>query len=420
VTANKELPEAPLPQRIAVELKALGAAPPYVVAFSGGLDSTALLAAVPGARAVHVNHQLHADAARWQQHCAKVAQRLGRRFAALTIEVDRDLGHGLESAARQARYAALIGALQPGETLLTAHHANDQNETLLLRLLRGAGLSGLRGITPKRALGGERWLVRPLLTTPRAALQAYLDTQQLPIVTDPSNVDLAHDRNYLRAEILPRLHSRWPQLNVSFAHSIAALDGTHTLLREQLLQRDPQQLRNWQPLSLPARSALLSTWIHALGLPPPRAAQLNEFARQLDADSEAQPKLVLGTHALRRYREVIHAVPSLPPITPFAFEFDGHALDLPQALGRLWITPLDRARAPLRVSAMQPGAALRLRANGPRQQLRTLLQAHAVPPWQRLRLPLLYLGDDLIGVGDLLQSDALKNWLGEATLHFSA
>lgn len=412
-------PLPPFEQALAAKLETLGVAAPFVVAFSGGADSTALLAALPGARAVHINHQLHADAPRWQAHCAQIAKMLDRQFTAVSVVVDRTLGGGLESAARSARYAALIAELKPGETLLTAHHADDQSETLLLRLLRGAGLSGLRGITPKRALGAERWLARPLLTTSRADLRQFLDTQQLPVVSDPSNFDSAHDRNFLRAEILPLLNQRWPQLNVSFAHSIAALDGAHALLRQHLLHGDITQLRDWQPLPLAARTALLSLWIHTLGLPPPRALRLQEFARQLDASADAHPALLLGTHTLRRYRDVLYALPPLAPVRPFECTFDGSALALPQALGRLWITPCERKRTPLRVRAMHAGAVLRLRTDGPRRKLRSLLQEHAVPPWQRLRLPLLYHGEELIAVGDVLQSTALLNWLGEAKLHFS-
>jgi tRNA(Ile)-lysidine synthase len=185
------------------------------VAFSGGLDSTVLLATLcrldlpVRLRAAHVDHGLDPRSGEWSAHCAGVAAALGVEFAGVRVAVDRASGEGVEAAARTARYRALGELLAPGEWLLTAHHADDQLETLLLRLLRGTGVRGLRGIV---AFGpfGAGWLGRPLLDVTREELRGEAALRQLDWLEDPSNAEPRHDRNYLRMQVLPALRARWP------------------------------------------------------------------------------------------------------------------------------------------------------------------------------------------------------------------
>jgi len=409
-----------LQARVAAALAALGCAPPYAVAFSGGADSTALLALVPAARALHVNHRLHADSGAWAAQAEAVALALKRPFIGLTVTVAGHAAGGLEAAARAARYAALGAALHPGETLLTAHHAEDQSETLLLRLLRGAGLPGLRGIAGKRPFGDGGWLARPLLEIPQKRLHAHVATLGLPTLKDPANQDLKHDRNFLRLNVLPTLRSRWPQLDQQFAHSIAALDGAHALLQARCLPAAGQPLSDWQALDARALSALLASYIASLGLRRVSARGLNEFARQLFASESAQPSLDLKTHRLCRYRDSIYAIAKRPPLPPLNVAFDGRAQTLPGGWGQIALTPpADAARAALTLRHLRGSEQIRMRAQGPNRLLRLLFQEHAVPPWQRVRLPLIYQGDTLIGVATLLESDALKAWLDGAQLLFT-
>jgi len=402
---------------VAEKLADLGVAAPFAVAFSGGLDSTALLASVPQARAIHVHHGLHACADSWAKHAQSIAQRLGRTCAVLRVEVERDSGLGLEAAARAARYAALSVELREGETLLTAHHAQDQAETLLLRLLRGAGLNGLRGITPKRSLGIKRWLARPLLEINRQELSRLVACMNLPVIDDPSNTDLRFERNFLRAEILPRLHERWPQLEQSFAHSIAALNGTQALLEARVLRPLSYEIGGWRELDIKARASLLSSWLGALGVASPSAARLCEFARQLDSSPSAAPSLALSGYTLKRYREMLYAVPDLPPLAPYALSFDGRELELPQQLGVLKLQPdAHSPRSTLTVRSMVGGERLRLKRAGISQDLKTLLQARGIPPWQRTRLPLIWDGAELLAIPGVLQADVFDEWLGGAEL----
>ena len=190
--------------------------PRLTVAFSGGLDSTVLLAALcrlelpARVRAAHVDHGLHPQSAAWSAHCAATAAALGAEFVAARVAVDRTAGQGLEAAARDARYRALGELLAPGEWLLTAHHGDDQLETVLLRLLRGTGVRGLRGIIAFGPFGAR--LARAgrcsasrasncaLKRSPGSSLGWRIRRTQEP----------RHDRNYLRLHVLPALLARWP------------------------------------------------------------------------------------------------------------------------------------------------------------------------------------------------------------------
>ncbi|HEX7080886.1 MAG TPA: tRNA lysidine(34) synthetase TilS [Gammaproteobacteria bacterium] len=202
----------------------------FAVAFSGGLDSTVLLAAmtrlpaVESLRALHVDHGLHPDSAEWERRCRRVCAEWSVPFRSVRIVVDRAARTGLEAAARDARYAALAELLAEGETLLTAHHADDQLETLLLRLLRGTGVRGLRGILPRAPLGrGE--IVRPLLAASRAEIRAIAEDWMLDWLEDPSNRSLEHDRNLVRAKLLPVIRERWGDAALRSAARLAAAMG---------------------------------------------------------------------------------------------------------------------------------------------------------------------------------------------------
>ncbi|TLY67762.1 MAG: tRNA lysidine(34) synthetase TilS, partial [Gammaproteobacteria bacterium] len=189
---------------------------PVCVAFSGGADSTALLGALAATRApplelraIHIDHRLHPHSRRWSAHCARVARALAVPLTVLSATVAPLPGESLEAAARTVRYRRLGEALRDGEALLTAHHEDDQLETVLLQLLRGAGLAGIAAM-PARAPLARGFLVRPLLAWSRQELVAYLRARGLEWIEDPMNSELRLDRNYLRARVLPAIRERWP------------------------------------------------------------------------------------------------------------------------------------------------------------------------------------------------------------------
>ncbi|HXN10094.1 MAG TPA: tRNA lysidine(34) synthetase TilS, partial [Steroidobacteraceae bacterium] len=206
------------------------------VAYSGGLDSTSLLAALAAARAragfrlraVHVDHGLHPESAQWAALACNRARRARVHCDAIRVRIVRDSA-SLEAAARDARYQALARALAPGELLLTAHTQDDQLETVLLALLRGSGVRGLAAMGGVSRFGGTQ-LVRPLLTVSRAQLERYACKRGLAVTQDPSNQDERMDRNFLRLRVVPLLRARWPAAAVTAGRSARHLAEAQGLL----------------------------------------------------------------------------------------------------------------------------------------------------------------------------------------------
>lgn len=397
--------------------------PRITVAFSGGLDSTVLLTALCRAvlpakvRAAHVDHGLHAHSAEWSAHCAATAAALGADFVSVRVAVDRDSSQGLEAAARDARYGALAEVLSPGEWLLTAHHADDQLETLLLRLVRGTGVRGLRGIIELGPFAAG-FLGRPLLKVTREQLRAQAVAWQLSWIEDPSNREPRHDRNFLRLHVLPALLERWPSA-VQHAGRLAAQMSDAEQLLDELAAADARPLAApWHvPRALlaalePARQRnLLRYLLRALGLAAPSASKLEELRTAL-LDSHAESRAVVRwpSGEGRVFREALHLGAPLEPGSP-----PDYAARL--AIGEQWVGPegkleLVRARAADGVpeSWLTEGLALRFRAGGERfrprggqhrRSLKHLFQESGVVPWMRDRVPLLYRGAALVAIGDL-------------------
>ena len=212
--------------------------------FSGGMDSTVLLHQLQQAypdklRAVHINHQLQSDADHWQQHCEQLCLNWNVPFYSMQVDLQKLPQTSLEAEARRLRYAALENVIQQHgnsprrrHCLLTAHHQSDQAETLLLQLMRGAGLAGLASMASLLIRDSGYYHARPLLATPYADLQAYAQTHQLDWINDPSNADTQYRRNALRQQIVPLLETIWPQATASIAKSAAHLQQSLAVLEE--------------------------------------------------------------------------------------------------------------------------------------------------------------------------------------------
>jgi tRNA(Ile)-lysidine synthase len=206
-------------------------APAWHIAFSGGLDSTVLLHLLatrakidklPPLSAIHVHHGLQAAADAWPAHCQFVCDALGVPLRVIRVQVQQ--GASLERAARDARYQAFAEVTGAGELLVTGQHRDDQAETLLFRLLRGAGVRGLAAMPAQRPLA-DGYLVRPLLDVSRAELEAYAREHQLTWIEDPSNADPRFSRNYLRHHVFPRLTERWPRRTSERSPGLARRTG---------------------------------------------------------------------------------------------------------------------------------------------------------------------------------------------------
>lgn len=390
---------------------------PLCVAFSGGPDSTALLhalAALPqararGLRALHVDHGLHPQSGAWARQAAAFCASLGVACELRRVAVARAAGEGLEAAARHARYAAFADVLQAGEWLLMGHHRDDQAETVLLKLLRGAGPQGLGGMRAVRPLGrGQLW--RPLLDLPREALRAYVEAHALACIDDPSNGDTTLARNHLRHEILPRLRRHWPHAVDSILHSAALCRAADQSLRSRWLEAfaalhdaasGSLDAQAWRLLDPALREPLLDHWLHARGLPAPTAAQRRQIERQCQARPGQRPCVRWPGAELHIWKGRLWAHAPRPPLDP-AWEacWHGERLALPDG-GELALLPSVRLPTPLTVRVRQGGERIKPVGDHHTRELRDLLQQHALPPWRRQACPLIYEGDELIAVADL-------------------
>ncbi len=405
-------------------------ATPLLVAFSGGLDSTALLHALvkdaavraSGLRAVHVHHGLQTQADAWATHCDEVCGQLEVGLEIARVAVDRSGGEGLEAAARKARHLAFSEHLRPGEVLVTAHHRDDQAETFLLRALRGSGVDGLSAMRPWRPFaGGRQW--RPLLDTPHQVLRAYALQHGLSWIEDPSNQDPVHDRNFLRSRILPLLRERWPHASDSFSRgAMLCAEASDLLLQDDALAlalcatADPQVLsvRALQSLPPARRARVLRQWVENLALPAlPGAGVARIESDLLRARADAAARFRWRDAAIERWRDLLHAQRHRAPLPrDWRAEWDGRqALTLPGG-DRLSLHGAEALPATLRLSARRGGERITLPGRMHSHALKHVLQELGVPPWERAQLPLLSDAEDqLCAVADLAYSARFDAWL---------
>src|SRR2546430_2696623 len=405
------------------------------VAFSGGADSPALLAALSQlargplkVRALHVDHRLHPHSVRWAAHCRRVARALGVPLQVRTAKLAHRRGESPEAAARAARYELLAAALAPEEALLTAHHEDDQLETVLLQLLRGAGLAGIAAMPPRAAFARGA-LVRPLLAWSRAELSAWVRWQGLQWIEAPGNAELRRDRNYLRTRVLPLIRERWPAAATTVARAARHAAEAQRLL-DALGAADAARASFGAMLSAKRLRALpperrrnaLRFWITAAGHLPPPASRLEEIAGPLlQARADAQPVVTWQGALLQRQADLLslraaHRAGGGPDASPGALAPGSleevswpwrrrRTCALPGPGGRLTLKrdargPLDLDALPaiLTIRARRGGERLRPLRGGRRRALKSLLQEARVPVAQRARLPLIFAAQTLIAV----------------------
>jgi tRNA(Ile)-lysidine synthase len=393
-----------------------------VVGVSGGADSACLLSALAELprrplRAVHVDHGLQAAAAALRASSSALCQRLGIPLTVIEVTVET-AGESLEARAREARYRAFALNLAPGECLLTAHHAEDQAETLLLQLFRGTGIKGLSSMPVCRPLAGG-WHLRPLLEVARRDLMAYGKAHGIEAYEDPMNRDPRFDRAFLRTEIWPPIAERWPGAAAALGRAARHAADAQRLL-DQAADAALFYLRDGAALSVTGLRALpeieqvnvLRRWIGESGIvPPPSSARLMEGLRQaLSAHADHVPAIAWGGHALRRYRERLFLTAATVPALDARREWPMRSqprLGLGEGLGTLcWLPRLggvDASRLPAALSVRRRigGESLKLGADARTQSVQHLCQQMGVLPWMRDALPMIYAGDSLIGIGDL-------------------
>lgn len=395
------------------------------VAVSGGRDSMVLLDLCVQLAdrlpfelaAIHVNHGWSVNAAMWERHVSAICQKHGVSLTVRRLQLDQSTGMSVEEQAREARYACFIDLLKPEDVLLTAHHQADQAETVLLNLLRGSGPRGLSGIPQGRVLGNS-WVWRPLLDIECSQIQHYASSRQLSWVEDESNQDGRYRRNFIRLSIAPLLSKQWPDWQASIARSAslcrdldALTDDLATQGLDSVMREDGAlDIKALQCLPMSQQQLIARRWLgSAAGKWPSRQTVITLLQQVVHASHDAQPMLEWQDWVVRRDRGCLlltnqeAAIPSLPESMFWARAADGLFPKI--ALPGNGCLEMHRAAAPamrlpsgqFRIAYRQGGEKIRLPGR-PRRALKKLLQEAGVPAWQRQRLPLLWIDDQLAWV----------------------
>jgi tRNA(Ile)-lysidine synthase len=441
MASTRKLQSDKLTRRVAASLPGLlpdGST--ILVGLSGGVDSVVLLHLLHHLApdhawqlsALHVHHGISQNADHWAEFCAGLCVKLSIPLHTEYVDINPLREHGIEAAARQLRLRAF--AAQSCDFVALAHHADDQAETLLLQLLRGAGVRGSSAMPELSAVKGGLRIVRPMLNATRQELLAYADSHELAWIEDESNADDSYPRNFLRHRLLPVMAEKFPAYRETLGRSaqhfaeaaelldeLAQIDGAGAILDNTL------RVAALQAVSVARAKNLLRYFLYQLGCPMPQTAQLEDMLHQLlsaKADAAVCINFAAGLWQVRRYQGLVHVLRALP-------DFDRHqilpwqgggqlvwpALNTVFALSDVTGQGISRAKlqaAPLSWRYRQGGEALRPFANSPSRTLKNLLQEHQVPPWLRDRLPLLYCGEALVCVPSVAIAAEFSANTGEA------
>lgn len=404
----------------------------YWISYSGGMDSHVLLHAIcvlrdrhlisvrdcdDAVHAVHINHGLSTNAEKWEQHCEITCKQLAVSFHHVSVNANPPVGESPEAAARKARYQAISAFIQKGDCLLTAHHQDDQAETLLIQLLRGAGPHGLASM-PLYTSFKDGLHARPLLTFTRNQLLAYAKQNGLRWINDETNLDTKVTRNFIRHDVLPVLRSRWPNVTKTLARSAkhcgdaAFLIDKQGLIDLQGLSTETKSVIDINKLMLlddRRRRNVIRVWLRQLEFPLPSAIQLERLLNDaLGGNNDSAASLCWQGVEIRRYRNFLfaqHSKSEFDSAIIMDWDMDDESeLVLPD--GRLTsslvygqgISYETCQSGRISVRYRQGGEKCKLPAQRFSKRLKQLFQEKGIPPWQRDRTPLLFVGEKLAAV----------------------
>jgi tRNA(Ile)-lysidine synthase len=402
-----------------------------LLALSGGLDSSVLLHLLAVAKqvipfelhAMHVHHGLSANADDWADFCTQQCQILNVPIEIVRVKVDKNPKLGIEATARQLRYEALFDFKLDGiapDFIVTAHHQDDQAETLLLQLFRGAGLKGLSSMA---SIDESRRLMRPLLEVSRQTLQEYATRTNILWCDDESNDNTQYERNFVRHAVMPVLGQRYPAVKSVLARTASHLAEANDLLdtlakidAEKLLQNNSLCLQGLTSFDLPRAKNLLRWWFAENQLSMPTSEHLTEIIQQLfTAKPDANIHIQLQNLSLKRYQQRAYLCAERIA-EPFDMVWNGEPLlNLPNG-GQLHFKlvtgaglALKHGMTKLRITNRGGGERFKPDMRRPTRTLKHLLQEANIPPWQREHLPLIYWHDTLalvpnIGIAHELQA----------------
>ncbi len=399
------------------ELTDLPTAQNYFIAYSGGMDSTALLHVLshePSLKgritAIHVNHNINPASNQWTQHCQLICDQLN----ILLITESVNLKDHSEAACRQARQAVFKQHLKPGDCLMTAHHLNDQVETILFRLFRGTGIGGMTGIS--RSNQFDHYVIyRPLLSCRQSQIKDYVEHHQLSYVEDSSNQNNDYSRNYIRNIIIPALEAYEARVLQNVELTANNIANSHQLLKQLIGNHNP--LNYLQYTDVDMLSTALYHWLNNLNVPTPSHKRLNQFSHDcLTAAADKNPQLLLDDKLLIRWNNQIYGLHIMPALASEDIEINlthtSRSIILPDN-GQL----VFKSSKPIHISALikyqQSHERIQLDHNGQHKKLKKLFQQHGIPPWERQSIPYLYIDNQLMAVGSDITSIEFKQLLSQ-------
>lgn len=403
-----------------------------IIAYSGGRDSHVLLHALWQIRqtspllhlkAVHVNHGLQKEAFDWQNHCQKICDEYAIPLTTLSLKLMPAKGESIEELAREKRYQAFANLIEQDETLLTAHMLEDQAETFLIQLMRGAGVRGLSSIAPLKA-HGKGHIARPILVVSREKIAAYAQKYALKWVEDPSNLNLRFRRNYIRHQILPSAEQLAPGFAKCVARSAKHCAQSQAML-DEVFQADLKHclgdkshtlkisaLNAFSPLK---QQFILRYWFQQCDVLSPSTKKIDTILQQIfHAKIDANPCIHWGKHQVRRYQDLLYLLPfkkeneikSASSLQEMQWDLaspltlhDGSCWQAKRVPGQGYC--LNRMTMPLTIRFRQGGERCLINGKKHTRPLKKILQEKDIPIWQRASLPLFYQGEKLVGVADL-------------------
>ena len=395
----------------------------FYVAYSGGVDSHVLLHLMCqiqlqhpdiSVKAYHINHGLQDESAIWAKHCVMTCKNLGIPCKVVNVKVRLGKQLSLEDQARRARYVVWNRILPAKAVLLTAHNKNDQVETVLLQLLRGAGPIGLASMPQIKDFGRGHHM-RPLIGIAREDILAYAKQHHLHWVEDKSNFGIRFARNYLRHEVIPQITQRWPSALKTISRSASHCAETRHLL-DDLAKQDLLAIRKGtnsllisklKELSYSRQRNVLRFWFLENDVSLPNTKRLMEIQRAiLQSRPDAQPVVHWNGFEVRRFQSCIFVMRQLPEFDPnWAKNWDyRHAIVLPENLG--YLQAVQTRHQGIRKPDNTTIVSIRFRTGGElfqayerlRRPLKKYLNEWGVPPWERSRIPLVYYNDELVAV----------------------
>lgn len=405
-----------------------------LLGFSGGLDSTVLLhllATTPALKdkvvAIHIHHGLNVKADEWSLHAQRTCQNWNISFECFKLEIGCE--SNVENTARKARYAILKPLLQENDALLTAHHQQDQAETVLLQLCRGTGIDGLAAIAPQQKLA-KGHLLRPLLSFSRSQLEHYARHHNLVWIEDDSNQNTRFSRNFIRHQVIPLLEQKWPATVQTLARAASNCQDAQNNLEalaiidcpELRLPSNQLNLKNFDTLSFARKINIVRLWLKNNGVGLASTEHLQQLLEDvMGAEVDATPCLQWGEYQIRRYQGVLYL------LKPAELSLQENIIwhDFPQSLTlsaslKLQVTPSSKGVdfsnvRQISVGYRQGGEKIRYR--GQTKCVKKLLQSWKVPPWEREKIPFIYCDGELAIIVGYAMSDHFYYEGKEAFFH---